>query len=216
MQYLRLYGGALPTAQIYQEWEMFAKARNCGALCVFTGIVRQEKSKESIESNDIDSQICDIGIIESKQSESASQRDRESTRLDSTAGSGCKQGGDSLHRSDKNVPKVDSINNNLVSALSFDVYEPLLHKWFESWQAKARAMDALLLMAHSVGEVAHTQSSYMCAVISRQRKAALALYEDFIEDFKANAPIWKYDVIGEERVFALSRSTPIDGSGVLG
>lgn len=156
MQYLRLYQGALPTSEIYVEWETFAKERNCGALCVFTGIVRQEESKE-IESTEF-----------------------------------------------------------IVSALSFDVYEPLLRKWFESWQAKATQMGALLLMAHSVGDVARTQSSYMCAVISRQRRAALALYEDFIEDFKANAPIWKYDVIEGKRVFAMSRSTPIEGSGVLG
>lgn len=156
MQYLRLYHGALPTSEIYAEWEAFAKERNCGALCVFTGIVRQEESKE-IESTEF-----------------------------------------------------------IVSALSFDVYEPLLRKWFESWQAKVTQMGALLLMAHSVGDVARTQSSYMCAVISRQRRSALALYEDFIEDFKANAPIWKYDVIEGKRVFAMSRSTPIEGSGVLG
>ncbi len=102
-----------------------------------------------------------------------------------------------------------------IEALSFDIYTPLLQKWFESWQERARAVGAQILMAHSLGDVPKGASSYMCAVISPKRRAALSLYEDFIEDFKANAPIWKYDVINGKRIFALSRSTPIQGSGVL-
>lgn len=102
-----------------------------------------------------------------------------------------------------------------IEALSFDIYTPLLQKWFRSWQERARAVGAQILMAHSLGDVPKGASSYMCAVISPKRRAALSLYEDFIEDFKANAPIWKYDVIDGKRIFALSRSTPIQGSGVL-
>lgn len=102
-----------------------------------------------------------------------------------------------------------------IEALSFDIYVPLLQKWFESWQERARSLDAQILMAHSLGDVPKGASSYMCAVISPKRRAALSLYEDFIEDFKANAPIWKYDVINGQRIFALSRSTPIQGSGIL-
>ncbi|WP_394908708.1 molybdenum cofactor biosynthesis protein MoaE [uncultured Helicobacter sp.] len=190
MQYLRLYQGSLPTTKIYQEWEEFAKEQNCGALCIFTGIVRQEESKE-IESKNKSLGFCNAG-------------DNPTTHS--------KVSVDLLNNTDLSQANRTTI----VSALSFDVYEPLLHKWFESWQTKATQMGAVLLMAHSVGDVAHTQSSYMCAVISKQRKAALALYEEFIEDFKANAPIWKYDIVGAQRVFALSRSTPIEGSGVLG
>lgn len=182
MQDLSLYNGPLPTTKIYTQWENIARERNCGALCVFTGIVRQEESKEKF------------------QKDSKAQPNTES------------------HAHTQSHGGIDSHNPcaQMVSALSFEVYEPLLYKWFQSWQAKAKEMGALLLMAHSVGDVSHTQSSYMCAVISRQRRVALALYEEFIEDFKANAPIWKYDIINGEKVFALSRSMPINGSGVLG
>ncbi|RDU51822.1 molybdenum cofactor biosynthesis protein MoaE [Helicobacter sp. MIT 00-7814] len=117
----------------------------------------------------------------------------------------------------KNATNIESQNTESqnIEALSFDIYTPLLQKWFESWQERARLTGAQILMAHSLGDVPKGASSYMCAVISSKRKAALSLYEEFIEDFKANAPIWKYDVINGKRIFALSRSTPIQGSGVL-
>ena len=35
------------------------------------------------------------------------------------------------------------------------------------------------------------------------------------EDFKAQAPIWKYDIIKGDRVYAEDRSTSIKGSGLL-
>ena len=38
----------------------------------------------------------------------------------------------------------------------------------------------------------------------------------FVEDFKAQAPIWKYDLKDGERIYAKERSTPIVGSGLLG
>jgi molybdopterin synthase catalytic subunit len=44
---------------------------------------------------------------------------------------------------------------------------------------------------------------------------ALELIDDFVEDFKANAPIWKYDVRDGERIYAEDRSTPMEGAGIL-
>jgi molybdopterin synthase catalytic subunit len=44
---------------------------------------------------------------------------------------------------------------------------------------------------------------------------ALELIEEFVEDFKANAPIWKYDVINGKRIYAEDRSMPMDGAGLL-
>jgi len=43
----------------------------------------------------------------------------------------------------------------------------------------------------------------------------LRLINEFVEDFKANAPIWKYDVIGGERIYAKERSQAIKGAGLL-
>jgi hypothetical protein len=37
-----------------------------------------------------------------------------------------------------------------------------------------------------------------------------------VEDFKSNAPIWKYDVINGERIYAYKRSQAIVGAGLLG
>ncbi len=102
-----------------------------------------------------------------------------------------------------------------IEALSFDVYEPILTQWFEEWQQKAKAKGAYLMMAHSIGNVPVHTSSYMAAVFSPKRRVALELIEEFVEDFKANAPIWKYDVIAGKRRYARERSHKIVGSGLL-
>jgi len=102
-----------------------------------------------------------------------------------------------------------------ISGLSFDIYEPILESWFEAWQAKAKAEGAYLLMAHSRGDVPNHTSSYISAVVSPQRKVALKFINDFVEDFKASAPIWKYDLIDGKRVYAKSRSTALKGAGLL-
>ena len=102
-----------------------------------------------------------------------------------------------------------------IEALSFDIYEPILKHWFNQWQTKANEMGAKLRMAHSIGDVPVHTSSYISAVMSPKRKVALRLINDFVEDFKANAPIWKYDVIDGKRVYAEDRSTPMDGAGIL-
>jgi len=102
-----------------------------------------------------------------------------------------------------------------IEALSFDIYEPVLRAWFDAWQERAAAEGAKVKMAHSLGDVPVHTSSYIAAVFSPQRKVALRLINAFVEDFKANAPIWKYDVIGGKRIYAEARSTPMDGAGIL-
>lgn len=103
-----------------------------------------------------------------------------------------------------------------IDGLSFDVYEPILNGWFEAWQTKAEALGAKLKMAHSRGDVLVHESSYIAAVFSPKRRVALETIERFVEDFKASAPIWKYDLKNGERIYARERSTPISGSGLLG
>ncbi|MCI6565069.1 MAG: molybdenum cofactor biosynthesis protein MoaE, partial [Campylobacter sp.] len=39
---------------------------------------------------------------------------------------------------------------------------------------------------------------------------------EFVEDFKASAPIWKYDLKEGKRLYARSRSKAIAGAGILG
>lgn len=102
-----------------------------------------------------------------------------------------------------------------ISGLSFDIYEPILNSWFEAWQEKAKAEGAYLLMAHSRGDVPNHTSSYISAVVSPQRKVALKFINEFVEDFKASAPIWKYDLIEGKRVYAKARSTALKGAGLL-
>jgi len=114
------------------------------------------------------------------------------------------------------IPFVGIIRaENGIEALSFDIYEPILKKWFDGWQERASAENALIKMAHAVGDVPVHTSSYMSAVFSPGRKVALRLIEAFVEDFKANAPIWKYDVIDGRRIYADDRSTPMEGAGIL-
>ena len=114
------------------------------------------------------------------------------------------------------IPFVGTVRDECsIEALSFDIYEPILQKWFDGWQQKAAKKGAVLKMAHSIGDVPIHTSSYIAAVFSPKRRVALEMIDEFVEDFKASAPIWKYDVIKGERIYAQDRSTPMSGSGLL-
>ena len=114
------------------------------------------------------------------------------------------------------IPFVGTIRaEDGIEALSFDIYEPVLEAWFERWQKRASDRGAIVKMAHAIGDVPVHTSSYISAVFSPKRRVALELIDEFVEDFKANAPIWKYDVRGGKRIYAEDRSTPMDGSGLL-
>lgn len=143
---LSLCNGSVDTKHFYELWEEVAKSKQCGAISIFSGIVRKE---------------------------------------------------------------------NNIEALSFDIYEPLLCKWFDRWQGKAKDIGAEIFMVHSIGDVAVGSSSFMCAIISKNRNAAIQIYANFIEDFKHNAPIWKYDVINGKRYYAMERSHTLKGAGIL-
>ncbi|WP_456392235.1 molybdopterin synthase catalytic subunit [Nitratifractor sp.] len=114
------------------------------------------------------------------------------------------------------IPFVGTIRaEGGIEALSFDIYEPVLRNWFDAWQRRARERGAVVKMAHAIGDVPVHSSSYIAAVFSPRRRVALELIDEFVEDFKANAPIWKYDVIDGRRIYAEDRSTPMEGSGLL-
>ena len=102
-----------------------------------------------------------------------------------------------------------------IDGLSFDIYEPLLKKWFLEWNKKSINQNCSLFMAHSIGDVKVGEASFMCALASKNRKEPLSLYVDFIEDFKSSAPIWKYDLIGNNRIYAKNRSKLLPFAGVL-
>lgn len=115
------------------------------------------------------------------------------------------------------IPFVGTVREeDGIEGLSFDVYEPILTAWFEAWVAKSAPMGATLKMAHSRGDVLVHESSYIAAVFSPKRRVALETIEKFVEDFKASAPIWKYDLKNGARLYAAERSTPISGAGLLG
>ena len=114
------------------------------------------------------------------------------------------------------IPFVGTIREeDGIEALSFDIYEPVLQSWFDRWQERAKAQGAIVKMAHAIGDVPVHTSSYISAVFSPQRRVALELIDEFVEDFKANAPIWKYDVKEGKRIYAADRSTAMDGAGLL-
>lgn len=107
-------------------------------------------------------------------------------------------------------------NENGIDGLSFDIYEPLLKTWFEKWEKIALTQKIIVCMAHSRGDVLNSECSYMSAILSSNRKSALQLYAEFIEDFKHNAPIWKYDLKQGKRIYAKERSYNLAHSGILG
>ncbi|SFV64648.1 Molybdenum cofactor biosynthesis protein MoaE [hydrothermal vent metagenome] len=115
------------------------------------------------------------------------------------------------------IPFVGTVRSeDGIEGLSFDIYEPILRSWFEAWQIKAKAKGAIIKMAHSRGDVLLHESSYIAAVFSPKRRVALEFIDEFVEDFKASAPIWKYDLKNGKRIYAKDRSTAIQGSGILG
>jgi molybdopterin synthase catalytic subunit len=115
------------------------------------------------------------------------------------------------------IPFIGTVRSeDGIDGLSFDLYEPILYSWFEAWQAKAKLRGAVLKMAHSCGDVILHESSYIASVFSPKRRVALELIDEFVEDFKASAPIWKYDLKDGHRIYAKNRSTAIKGSGLLG
>ncbi|HEX5710821.1 MAG TPA: molybdenum cofactor biosynthesis protein MoaE [Sulfuricurvum sp.] len=115
------------------------------------------------------------------------------------------------------IPFVGTVRcEDEIEGLSFDVYEPILSSWFDAWCAKVAPLGATLKMAHSRGDVLVHESSYIAAVFSPKRRVALETIEAFVEDFKASAPIWKYDLKGGQRIYARDRSTAIAGAGLLG
>ena len=103
-------------------------------------------------------------------------------------------------------------DDNGVDGLSFDLYLPLLNEWFKKWE---NLEDAKILMAHSFGDVKVGESSFLCAVFTKHRREGFRYIEEFVEDFKANAPIWKYDLINGKRVFAKDRAKELKGAGIL-
>ncbi len=114
------------------------------------------------------------------------------------------------------IPFIGTIRDeDGIDGLSFDIYEPLLSSWFNKWSDEAKKRGAIIKMAHSRGDVLLHESSYVAAVFSPKRKVALAFIVEYVEDFKANAPIWKYDLLGGKRVYAEDRSSAISGSGIL-
>ena len=115
------------------------------------------------------------------------------------------------------IPFVGTVRSeDGIEGLSFDIYEPILESWYAAWQEKAKAKGAIIKMAHSRGDVMLHESSYIAAVFSPKRRVALEFIDEFVEDFKASAPIWKYDLKNKERIYAKDRSTAISGSGILG
>ena len=102
-----------------------------------------------------------------------------------------------------------------IDGLSFDIYKPILDLWFTSWQERATKKNSIVLMAHSCGDVLNHKSSYIAAICSPKRRVALEMIDEFVEDFKKSAPIWKYDIIEGKRIYAINRSTLLDGAGLL-
>lgn len=90
-----------------------------------------------------------------------------------------------------------------------------MNSWFNAWQEKAKEQNAYLLMAHSRGDVPKPHIKLHCSSSITKRKVALKMINDFVEDFKANAPIWKYDLVDGKRVYAKERSHVLSGFGLL-
>jgi molybdopterin synthase catalytic subunit len=102
--------------------------------------------------------------------------------------------------------------DNGIDGLSFDLYLPMLNEWFKKWQ---NLEDAKIVMAHSFGDVMVGETSFLCAIFTKHRREGFKYLEEFVEDFKANAPIWKYDLKDKKRIFAKDRAKRLPNAGLL-
>jgi len=110
------------------------------------------------------------------------------------------------------IPFVGIVRDEGIEGLSFEIYLPMLKKWFSKWEAIS---DAKIVMAHSYGDVMVGESSFVCAIFTKHRKEGFKYLVDFVEDFKANAPIWKYDIINGEKIFAKDRAKNLQNAGIM-
>lgn len=105
---------------------------------------------------------------------------------------------------------------NSINGLHFKIYKPILEKWFNKWKDYGLKHNINIKMAHSIGDVMINESSYISAVFSKHRKIALSTIDIFVEDFKKNAPIWKYEIINKkEHIYNRKKSLSMDNSGLL-
>lgn len=100
-----------------------------------------------------------------------------------------------------------------IEGLYFELYAPLLVEWFSRWE---RVEGVKIYFAHSFGEVPVGESSFVAAVFSTHREEGFRYLREFVEDFKAKAPIWKYDLKNGEKIFLKERGKPLPGAGILG
>ena len=80
---------------------------------------------------------------------------------------------------------------------------------------RKKLKEAKIMMAHSFGDVMVGETSFLCAVFTKHRREGFMYLEEFVEDFKANAPIWKYDIKEGKRIFAADRAKELPNSGLL-
>lgn len=100
--------------------------------------------------------------------------------------------------------------------LFFEVYEPMLVQWFSAHKERLESEGILICMAHSRGFVPVTKSSFIVCLSAKHRESLFNELLTFVEDFKQNAPIWKYDYINGKKIFERLRSKPLRGSGLFG
>jgi len=99
-----------------------------------------------------------------------------------------------------------------IEGLSFDIYPPLLEKWFKKWE---KLSEGKIFMAHSIGDVKIGETSFLAVVATSHRQEGFALLKEFVENFKKEAPIWKYDLIEGKRYFLMERASPLQNAGLL-
>ncbi|MDE7317283.1 MAG: molybdenum cofactor biosynthesis protein MoaE [Helicobacter sp.] len=105
---------------------------------------------------------------------------------------------------------------NKTDGLVFELYEPLLVQWFSAHKERLESDNVFVCMAHSRGFVPVGKSSFSVCLIAKQRASVLNELANFVEDFKQNAPIWKYDSIAGQQIFERTRAKPLQGSGLFG
>ena len=106
-------------------------------------------------------------------------------------------------------------DENSIDGLYFEIYKPILEKWFNQWTKYGLDNDINIKMAHSIGNVMINESSYISAIFSKHRKIGLSTINLLVEDFKKNAPIWKYEIIDSQRIYRREKSTPMNNNGLL-
>lgn len=96
--------------------------------------------------------------------------------------------------------RADKVKNSRVTAIEYSAYDTMADEAVYQIREQAFADENIscLHIYHSIGLVKSGEISLFVFVSSAHRKASLRVMENVVERIKAEVPIWKKEISGED------------------